>query len=127
MARNMTNMINCSRKKHKKIFKVCYAFIKVIISRKQGNPIISIHTQFRSLFVRGFPGGSLGKESDCNLGDLGSIPGLGRSPGEGNGYPFQYSCLENSMDRGAWRATIHGVTKSWTPLSNEHFQLISNT
>ena len=112
----MTNMINCSRKKHKKICKMCYAFIKVIISRKQDNPIISIHTQFRSLFVRGFPRGSLGKESAWNLGDLGLIPGLGRSPGEGNGYPLQYSCLENSMDRGAWQATAHRVAKSPTLL-----------
>ena len=55
-----------------------------------------------------FPGGSDGKESACNEGDLSLIPGLGRSPGEGNGYPFQYSCLENSMDRGAWWATVHG-------------------
>ena len=60
----------------------------------------------------GFPGGSDGKESACNVGDLASIPGLGRSPGEGNGNPVQYSCLENSMDRGAWRATVHGVAKS---------------
>ena len=63
---------------------------------------------------KGFPGGSAGKESACNAGDLGSIPGLGRSPGEGNGYPLQDSCLENSMDSGAWQATVHGVTKSWT-------------
>ena len=49
-----------------------------------------------------------------NAGELGSIPGLGRSPGEGNGNPLQYSCLENSMDRGAWWATVHGVAKSWT-------------
>ena len=48
----------------------------------------------------------------CNAGDLGLIPGSGRSPGEGNGYPLQYSCLENSMDRGAWQATVHGVTES---------------
>ena len=60
------------------------------------------------------PGGSDGKESACNAGDLGSIPGSGISPGEGNNYPFQYSCLENPMDRGAWWATVHGVTKSWT-------------
>ena len=53
----------------------------------------------------------LGKESTCNVGDLGSIPGLGRSPGEGNGNPLQYSCLENPMNRGAWRATVHGVAK----------------
>ena len=57
-------------------------------------------------------------ESACNVGDLGSIPGLGRSPGKGNGNPLQYSCLENSMDRGAWRATVHGVTKSRTWLSD---------
>ena len=63
---------------------------------------------------RGFPGGSEGKESACNAGDLGSIPGSGRSLVEGNGYSLQYSCLRNSMDREAWRATVHGVTKSWT-------------
>ena len=63
-------------------------------------------------------GGSDGKESACNVGDLGSIPVLGRSPGEGNDYPLEYSDLENSMDRGAWEATVHGVTKSWTRLSN---------
>ena len=64
--------------------------------------------------VLGFPGGSDGKESACNAGDLGSIPGLGRSPGEGNGNPLQYPCLENPMDRGAWWATVHGVAKSDT-------------
>ena len=60
----------------------------------------------------GFSGGSDGKESACNALDLGSIPGLGRSPGEGSNYPLQYSCLENSMDGGAWWATVHGVAKS---------------
>ena len=55
--------------------------------------------------------GSEGKESACKAGDLGSIPGWGRSPGEGNGYPLQYSCLGNSMDRGTWWATIHGITR----------------
>ena len=64
------------------------------------------------------PGGSDSKASAHNAGDLGSIPGLGRSPGEGNGNPLQYSCLENSIDGGAWWATVHGVTKSWTRLSN---------
>ena len=59
----------------------------------------------------GFPGGSAGKESACDVGDLGSIPGLGRSPAEGKGYPLQYSCLENLMDGGVWRATVHGVTR----------------
>ena len=61
----------------------------------------------------GFLGGSDGKESACNAGDLGLISGLGRSPGEGTGYPLQYSCLENSMEREAWWATVHGVTKNW--------------
>ena len=65
----------------------------------------------------GFPCGSAGKESACNVGDQGSIPGLGRSTGEGKGYPLQYSGLENSMDRGPWLATAHGVAKSWTLLS----------
>src|SRR5574337_1232627 len=64
-----------------------------------------------------FPGSSNGKESACNAGGWGSIPRSGRSPGEGKGYPLQYSCLENSMDRGAWRPTVHGVTKSRTQLS----------
>ena len=59
-----------------------------------------------------FPHGSDGKESACNTGDPGSIPELGGSPEDGNGYPLQYSCLENPMDRGAWQATVHGVTKS---------------
>ena len=65
----------------------------------------------------GFPCGSDGKESACNAGDLGSIPGLGRSLGAGNGNPFQYSCLGNPTDRGDWQATVHGVTKSRTWLS----------
>ena len=61
------------------------------------------------------------KASACNAGDPDSIPGSGRSPGEGNGNPHQYSCLENSMDGGAWWATVHGVSKSWTQLSNFTF------
>ena len=60
----------------------------------------------------GFPGGSDSKESACNARDSGSVPGVGRSPAEGNGYPLQYSCLESSMDRGAGWATAHGVAKS---------------
>ena len=66
----------------------------------------------------GFPGGSDGKEFVYNARDPGSIPGLGRPPGKGNGNQLQYSCLENSMDRGAWWATVPGVAKSRTPLSN---------
>ena len=82
------------------------------------------------IFVRerkgtlGFPGGSSGKEPPAMAGDMRevrSIPGSGRSLGGGNGTPLQYSCLENSMDRGAWWATDHGITKSWTRLSNYHF------
>ena len=64
----------------------------------------------------GFPGGSAGKESACNVEDLGSVPGLGTSPGEGKGYPLQYSDLENSMD-----CVVHGVTKNRTQLSNFHY------
>ena len=67
-------------------------------------------------FSQRFPGGSDGKESACNSGDLGLIPGSGRSPEEGNAYPLVYSCLENPMDRGAWWATVHRVAKSQTQL-----------
>ena len=71
-------------------------------------------------YIRGFSGGLAGKESACNARDLGSIPGLGRSPGEGKGYPIQYSGLENSMDY-----TVHGVAKSQTRLSDFHFTSLS--
>ena len=66
----------------------------------------------------GFSGGSDGKESSCNAGDMGSIPELGKSPGERNGSLLQYSCLENPTDRGAWWAAVHGVTKSRTQLND---------
>ena len=66
----------------------------------------------------GFSDSSDGKEAACNAGDLGFIPGLGRSPGERNSNPLQYSCLENSMDRGTWQATVPGVAKSQTQLSD---------
>ena len=65
-----------------------------------------------------FPGGSDSEEYACSAGDLGLIPGSGGSPGEGNGNALQYSCLDNSMDRGAWQATVHAVAKSWTQLSD---------
>ena len=65
-----------------------------------------------------FPDDSDGKESACNAGDLGLIPGSGISPGEGNGNALQYSRLENPMDRGAWWGTVHGVAKSWTRLND---------
>ena len=63
------------------------------------------------------PDGTDGKEPACNVGDLDSVPGLGRSPGEGHGNPLQYFCLENPMDGGSWRATLHVVTERWTQLS----------
>ena len=87
--------------------------------------LFSYQVKFKGIFHKfpvygdgmGFPGGSVGKKSACNAGDPGSIPGLGRSPGEGNGNPLQYSCLENFMDRGAWWAIVHEITKSQTGLS----------
>ena len=85
----------------------------------------SFFSSCSSLIVQGeylewslYAGGSAGKEPARNVGDLGLIPGLGRSPGEGKGYPLQYSGLENFMD-----CIVHGVTKSWTRLSNFHFSL----
>ena len=81
------------------------------------SPTSFIYDDTEHLFM-GFPGGSDGKESACNAGDPGSIPVLGRSLGEGNGYPLQYSWLKNPMDIGAWWAAVHGITTSWTQLSN---------
>ena len=76
-------------------------------------PVAGIHRA-----LKGLPCGSDGKESACNAGDQGSIPGSGRSPGEGNGYPLQYSCLENSTDRGVCWPTVLGLSKSQTRLSD---------
>ena len=70
---------------------------------------------------RGFPGDSDGKESACNAGDSGLIPGSGRSPGEEHDYSLQYSCLENSMGIGAWRPTVHVFAENWTQLTDFHF------
>ena len=88
---------------------------------------LSRHTGLSSLLTQqiptgylfhGLPSGSAGKESSCNVGNLGLIPGLKRSPGEGNGYALQYSSLKDSMDRGAWQSMVHRVAKSQTRLSN---------
>ena len=79
---------------------------------------------FRSFLA--FPGGTDDKESACHAGDPSSTPDSWRSPEDGNSYPFQYSCLENSMDRGAWWAIVHGLTKSWTRLSDEPFHTSLN-
>ena len=77
-------------------------------------PYVRQITKGNLLYDSGNPGGSDGKVSACNIGDPGSIPGFGRSRGEGHGNPLQHSCLENSIHRGAWWTTVHGVTKSWT-------------
>ena len=79
--------------------------------------LLTVQDKCIFLFILDFPRGSEVKVSACNAEDLGSIPGSGRSPGEGNGNPLQYSCLENPMDGRAWWATVHGVTKSWTQLN----------
>ena len=81
---------------------------------KVGTSLVIQWLRFHAPKAPGFPGGSEGKASACNAGDQGLIPGSGRSPGGGNINPFQYSCLENSMDRGACWATVHGVSKSPT-------------
>ena len=92
----------------------------ISVNKSLSHSILQQHL-FTPLYVynRGFPGDSEDKASACNAGDPGTIPGLGRSPGEGNGNPLQYPCLENPMDRGAWRATVHGVTKSRKRLSKQ--------
>ena len=93
---------------------ICKPFYQPIdeIQENRGNPLVFVVFFFVCVC------GSNGKEFACNAGDPGSIPGSGRSPGEGNDYPVQYSCLENRMDRGAWWATIHKVAKSRTQLSD---------
>ena len=100
----------------------CHALLQRIFPMGSNLCLLHLlHWQVDSLLYtlkRGFPGQSDGKESACNAGNLGSIPGSKRSPGEGNGYPLQYSCLENSMNRRALQTTVHGVPKSRTWLSN---------
>ena len=83
--------------------------------------LLAFHLEQLTYYFLDFPGGSDGKAPVYNAGDQGSIPGSGRSPGEGNGNPLQYYCLENPMGRGAWRATVHGVAKSRTRLSDFTF------
>ena len=96
---------------------MCYSFCVFFASFHPSASYFKICT-----CLIGFSGGSADKESACNPGDLGSIPGLGRYPGEGKGYPLQYSGLKNSMD-----CIVHGVTKSWTQLSNFHFISLTDT
>ena len=92
-------------------------------SQGQRSLAATVHGVAESETTKRLSGASLvtqGKELACNAEDLGSIPGSGRSPGGEHGSPPQYSCLENSMDRGDWRATVRGVTKSWTRPSDQH-------
>ena len=100
-------------------YKLYYKF-KVLFSDYDCRPQTVVFIIFALAYPQymGFPGGSDGKESVCNAGDMDSIPESGRSSGEEKGYPLQYSCLENSMDRVVWRATVHGFAKSWTRLSD---------
>ena len=84
----------------------------------QDNPTSRTVDKLRQIIWVYVPGGLVVKNLPANAGDLGLIHGLGRSLGEGNGNPLQYSCLENPVDRGAWQATVHGVAKSWTRLSD---------
>ena len=79
--------------------------------RKKSDTTEQLHFTSPTPVFLGFPCGSAGKESTCSAGDLGSIAGSEKSPAEGNGYPLQYSCLENSMERGPWQAIVHGVIK----------------
>ena len=97
-------------------------FLFILLKWKKLEHIFMLSSQ-RIKLLRGLPGGSEAKASTCNVGNLGSIPGSGRSPGEGNGYPLQYSCLGNPMDRRAWWATVHGVEKSQTRLSDFTFKV----
>ena len=91
------------------------SLVREIVEKQDvGASLLFCQPLFCSFCVPGFPGDSDGKEFACSVEDLGLIPGLRRSPGEGNGNLFQYSCLENSMNRGAWQATVHGVAKSQT-------------
>ena len=86
--------------------------IELVFTECSEQCLVQGHHIYMCVFV--ISGGSDGKESACNVGDSGLIPDLGRSLGEGNGNPLQYSCLNNPKDRGTWRDIVHGVAKSWT-------------
>ena len=95
--------------------------MKTIPKKKKCKKAKWLRRTYKQLPLQGLPCSSVGKESACNAGDLGSISRWARSPGEGSGNPLQYSCLENPMDGGAWEAAVHGVTKSPTQLSDFTF------
>ena len=94
-------------------YRYCLQKPEAVTSRK-----FTLYFDLRKEKKKKIPGGSEGKASACNARDPGLIPGSRRSPGERNGKPLQYSCLKDSMDRGAWWSTVHGAAKSWTQLSN---------
>ena len=100
-----------------KLHKLIFVILQIMDIYDQNSPLPKDSITFYYILEVGLSQWLNSKESTCNAGasgDAGSIPGLGRSPGEGIGYPLQYSCLENAMDRGAWWATVHGVSKSQT-------------
>jgi len=110
----------------KKIFRKYYIIVEKVedhAKRRKPFKTLIISTTQCSM---GFPHSSVGRASACNVGDLGSIPGWKISPGEGNGYPLQYSCLENPMERGAWQATAHGITRVRHDLTLSSFSMINN-
>ena len=101
----------------------CVEDLKQLAKLTQIKGLGILFNKIKNQCLMDFPGSSDGKASAYNGGDLGLIPGSGTSPGEGNGNPLQYSCLENPMDGGAWQATVHGVAKSRTGLSDFFFFL----
>ena len=111
------------------LFSIVAAAICIPNNSTWGFPFLHILTDtcyllsfwWQPLWHVSFPDGSNSKEFACHAGDPGSVPGLGKFPEKGHGNPLQYSCLENPMDRGAWRAIVHGVTQSQTQLSDQHF------
>ena len=110
------SLINVGNHKNVKVFWVLKVIkrIKYIYTHTHMHTHVCVHIHTHAhthAHAQGFSDGSDRKESACNVGDLGLILGSGRYPGKGNGYPFQYSCLEKSMDRGAWWATVHGVER----------------
>ena len=111
----ITDLIDMSLSKPQELVMDREAWWAIVHGVAKSQTLLTNWTELR--LTRGFLGGSGGKESASDVGDPGSIPELGSSPGEGNDYSLQYSCLENSMDRGPWWATVHGVAKSWTQLS----------
>ena len=98
-----------------------HIMIRCLMATLSQSPNKFMHLTFQ-LFFMVFPGGAVVKNLPFNAGDTGSIPGSGRAPGEGNGNPLQYSCLENFMDRGAWQATVHRATNGWIRWSSSRYK-----